>query len=211
MASPASARPRQEERRVKQNIRPYDIAMSDELRAAVMERRRNPDGRLLPTRVERRGNTEIMAYPWADMKLGDFFFVPLRGQKPGPLSVRLRQAAARRDWELTIIQRNNGTEPSLRVCLTLLDVSDIKGKAQQYHDAKRITYSDGKWSGTRKARYRRSQGTPKLKVITMVEEPVITQPQQVEPEPVEVDATLSSDYDRGRVIRERLAALGIKP
>jgi hypothetical protein len=90
------------------------------LRAAVRERRKNPDGRQLHPTVTMRGNTEVLSYPWAELKLGDFFFVPLRGQKPGPMSVRLRQVAARRDWELTIVQWKEGTEHGLRVCLTLL-------------------------------------------------------------------------------------------
>ena len=194
------------------NDRPYDVAMSDELRAAVRERRKHPDGLMHPVKVEMRGNTEIQAYPWDKMKLGDFFIVPLRGQKPGPLSVRFRQAAARRDWEITIVQVVYGTEPSLRVCLTLLDVSELKKKAQQHHGARGIRYSDGRWTETRKARYRRTKGQPKLKVIAapVVEEPVVV-PIVTEPEelPVEQDATLSPDYDRAQVLRERLAALGI--
>jgi hypothetical protein len=161
-----------------------------------------------------RGNTEVLSYPWAELSLGDFFFVPLRGQKPGPMSVRLRQVAARRDWELTIVQWKEGTEHGLRVCLTLFDVSEVKAKAQHHHGARNIRYCDGKWSGTRKARYRRTKGQPKLRVVAApveaepASEPVITEPER---QPVEIDATLSPEYDRGAVIRERLAALGIKP
>lgn len=200
---------------VKQSERLYDIALSDELRIAVRERRKNPDGQQLYPKITMRGNTEVLSYPWAEMSLGDFFFVPLRGQKPGPMSVRLRQVAARKDWELTIVQWKDGTETVLRVCLTLFDVSEVKAKAQAHHGARGIRYSDGKWGATRKARYRRAKGTPKLCVVSSpvsrVEReapPIVTEPEQ---QAVGVDASLSPEYDREKVVRERLAALGIKP
>lgn len=195
--------------------RPYDVAMSPELRVAVRERRINPDGQLRPTKIEMRGDTEILTYPWDQMKLGDFFYVPLRGRKAEPLSVRLRQAAARRDWELTIVQWKNGTEPVLRVCLTLLDVSAIKRKAQAHHDARGIRFGDGKWSATRKARYRRAKGTPELRVVssTVVEKveeaaPVVSEPEQLD---LGEDLSLSPTYDRDAVVRQRLQSLGISP
>lgn len=204
---------------MKANERPYDIAMSDEARVAVRARRAFPSGRCLFPRVTMRGDTEVLHYPWDEMALGDFFFVPLRGQKPGAMSIRLRQAAARRDWELTIVQWKEGSEHGLRVSLTLFDVSEYKAKAQHHHGAKNIRYSDGKWSETRKARYRRHKGSPKLRVVKAPREKphqerdsgpthqIVTGPEQ---KPVEIDASLSPNYDRAAVIKERLAALGIK-
>lgn len=198
--------------------RPYDCAIPEELRAAVKSRRQSPEGRQLKIKIVRRGNTEVFSYPWGEMQLGDFFFVPIRDNDPQKLKIRFRQVAARRDWELTCIKWLVGKKPMLRVCLSLLDVSETKRKAQQHHDVRHLRYSDGQWSNTRKARYLRTKGTPKLKLIS--EKVVMVDPKLVREavidhfapvtEPASIDATLLPNYDRDQIVRDRLIALGIK-
>lgn len=208
--------------------RPYDVALPAELRQIVRSRRQYPDGQRLEPTITFRGKTEIYAYPWARMGLGDWFFVPLRGTRKENLAVRFRQVAARKDWELTIVSCREGTEDGLRVSLTLHDVSLVKKKAQVHHGVDRITYSDGKWTGTRKARYKPNPKKSKPAVVNLPflvadQTPIaakvnirrtprtptlhiVPEPEQL---PVETDVSLSPGYDRDKVIRERLAKLGI--
>lgn len=188
--------------------RPYDVAMSPVLRDAVTARRAHPDGELLNLRFTQRGTTRCYSYPWDTMKLGDFFLVPMKGQKYEALSVRFRQAAARRDWELTIVRVERDGEPHLRVCLTLVGVRALKEKAQHYHGVEGIRFSDGKWSETRKRRYEpvgapKRRGGPKVP-LHLVDASGGTSPAHDGP----VDATLSPDYDRAAILKQRLKAAG---
>lgn len=200
------------------HIRSYDIAMSDILRMAVVARRLNPDGELLEVGVKQVGTKRMHSYPWERMKLGDFFFVPLNGNKYGALQVRFRQAAARRDWELAIVTVPHNGADHLRVCLTLTGVRALKEKAQQYHGIP-MSSSDGQWSKARKCRHQagkvarrgRSKSTGARGGARPTEAPPGPPDTPGDAPPVhgEVDATLSPTYDREAVMRERLKQLGV--
>lgn len=199
--------------------RPYDRFMSDVVRQSAMLRREAPDGVRHSLRVSTRGPSkeEHYEYPWAKMKLGDYFVVPLRGRRSDALAVRFRQAAAQRDWELAIARVDVDGEPHLRVCLTVVDVSKYKRPAQ-------IPQSDGKWLAQRKLRYQRKKaaapssssgrtsdfesgnGGSNPPEGTTIGDNIVTFPEQ---QSVVEDESLSPNYDRGEVIKRRLAALGI--
>lgn len=188
------------------HIRPYDIAMSNTLRDAVTQRRLHPDGELLRVGAIQRGSTRCYSYPWDWMKLGDFFFVPLRGQKYSAFNVRFRQVAARRDWELTVIQVERDGEIQVRVCLTYIGVRALKEKAQHHHGVDGIRYGDGQWLATRRRR-RESPSRP-----TRAARPTKTPPRLVEaPRDTspgrDVGLTLLPDYDRDAIMAARIKAL----
>lgn len=183
------------------HTRPYDDQMPEIVRNAAVARRKLPDGVCHPVRLTTRGlkQEEHYEYPWDRMKLGDYFLVPLRGRKTEALAVRFRQMAARKDWELSIVRVEHLGEPHLRVCLTVLDVSQYRGQK-----------SDGRWLDQRKQRYQQNKNKPKCppKLTIVPKHPL----EEIRPEKVEavaMDATLSSEYDREKIVRERLAALGI--
>lgn len=191
----------------------YDVALDDDLREKVRSRRAAPDGRQLETSAAIQGGRRVTVYPWAAMRLGDFFFVPLLDRKPGHLGVRLRQAAARRDWELTITPWDlpNG-EKGIRVALTLTGVNAVKKRAITDYGVKGLSFCDGRWSETRKRRYHAAKGrtrpvrSPDRRMLVDEDRPLavdaaIRQSQQV-------DATAQPGYDRAAILRERLSQLG---
>lgn len=198
--------------------RPYDVAMAPDLRAAVKERRKNPDGKLLPVKVTGGPDNERFEYPWAEMRLGDFFFVPLRGRAPDKVAVRFRQVAARRDWELSISTHDRDKEPCLRVVLSLLDVAAIKKRAQTL-GTEGIRISDGRWQRTRMLRYHEQKAAPakvqksKLpKNVIPLHPKLVHASDQGSPAPeLGVDATLSPDYNRDAIMADRIAKLQGSP
>lgn len=205
--------------------RPYDVAMSDDYRAAVQKRRDNPTGvELEVKRVRRRGQL-ISIYPFKNMLLGDFFYVPV----PEHLTrdsfvIRFRQAAARHNMELTIVDWKIGKDKQrgLRVAYTCGDIAALKKKAQQ--KVRGIRISDGKWLEARRTRdkqrraeakrtkappYARHLG-PRQKPIPVAQAPEDDAPLAFElaiAEKTETDATEGPGYDRAAVLAARLAAL----
>lgn len=203
--------------------RVYDVAMAPALLAAVRARRDTPDGQERRVTWARRGGKQVASYPWAEMRLGDFFFVPLLGRIKSSLDVRLRQAAVRRDWELTIVDWEIGEDktPGIRVTLSCTGVKALKKKAQHHHGVKGIRYSDGKWSATRAARFQKRKDDEGRLVPAVRLEPAPSPPgfdAQDEGAPLPVDAAIASavetdvsaqpGYDRAAILRERLARLG---
>jgi len=197
--------------------RPYDLAMAPGFLEQVRQRRLNPTGELLD--VRHTGPTgQRLLYPWDQMKLGDFFFVPILGRRVAALQVRFRQVAARRDWELTVIRVNRNGQPHLRVCLTCVEVGALKKKAKHYHGVTGLPVSDGRWAAARALRWRRVVASSQPRLVPATPLPAPPPAAHDDPSPahddvirdgVIRDATLSPDYDRAAVMRERLRALGV--
>lgn len=196
---------------MKPNRRPYDVAMDDSFRFLTHKRRENPDGVERQVTRARRSGVTINKYPWDEMLLGDYFYVHLGNNRREAFDVRIRQVALRRNWEITTKawEMADGS-PGVRVALTCLDVDKLKMKAKVHH-GKEIKVTDGKWSETRKARYRAKRALPTPRPGKLIKKPAAPQETAL---PVDVaiatappDPTGLPGYDRAAVMRERLAKL----
>lgn len=191
----------------------YDAAMDKRLLAATRARRECPDGRELRVETAVRGKTRVSLYPWDKMQLGDFFIVPTMGRPRTHFDVRFRQAANRRDWELTITPWGIGSNktPGLRVALTCIGITELKRKAQHHHGIKGIRYSDGRWPAARAARFQRQQRLrdnppPKLPDrVVLKDDPPLAVDAAIAV--AETDPTADPGYNRAAILRERLAKL----
>lgn len=149
--------------------RPYDVAIPTEQRLKVIERRRSPDGLPHPVPEVRRGSQRVYSYPWSKLQIGDFFIVRAEGRSVKAMKVAFYQAAARHDYEVVVSEIVHEGIPSLRVTLTVIGVNRYKAIAEDKHDAKGVTYSDGRWKARRRE-YRQAKNPAKTKVDPKNEE-----------------------------------------
>lgn len=133
--------------------RAYDAGIPHAILVEARERRVNPTGVEHPVETRLRGDKEIQKFPWKKLELGDFFFARILGNEKS-LRIQFHQAAARHDFELTVVKMEIDGNFYLRVTVSLLDVLQYKKRARG-KGARNIGFSDGRWRRRREAEYKR--------------------------------------------------------
>lgn len=187
--------------------RPYDIAMSDELREQVRARRVDPDGEPRPVQRMKRGNQIVQKYPWDKLLIGDFFTAPLNGCRFDTAANKMYQMARVRDIEIAVRRWEVDGEPGIRVTCVLNEIRALKFKARDHHNAN-VQIHDRKAYLKRRAKeqqasYRRRRDKPPATPVPVTE----TKPAKFKPVILDPDAAIAIPDDKLGDARAKLMAL----
>lgn len=119
-------------------LRPWDRAMSKPQLEKAKRIRESPTGVERKVKTIMRGTEAVKIYPWAEMKEGDFFVVPMRyGDEFERRSYKntFRAAACRYDYEIQVLSwlvNVRGEEKKgLRVTMVQHGLAELKRKAAE--------------------------------------------------------------------------------
>lgn len=102
-------------------FRPYDPFLGTAAREKAVRCRISPDGLEVP--VPRPSATGTIRYPWDALALGDYFLAPIGSRSPRAMIAGFRQAAARRDYEISVTRIDDPRAGGVfRVCLSAIGV-----------------------------------------------------------------------------------------
>jgi hypothetical protein len=108
--------------------RPYDRFLHPRQREHAVRLRVHPDGVCRP--VSKIGLYNQRRYPWSSLLLGDYFIAPLGFCSEKAMATGIRQAAARRDYEVSIARViDDDGRDCLRVTLSAIGVLAAMRKA----------------------------------------------------------------------------------
>ena len=112
--------------------RPYDRFMGSRALKKAHKLRINPDGACHSVKWKTISTGIIPIYPWKKMLLGDYFLVPIRDKSTSSMKVAMLQAAARYDYELSVVRAFDSKKvPCLRVTLSAIGVRIARWRAFQ--------------------------------------------------------------------------------
>lgn len=149
-----------------------------------------------------RAGVRVQAYPWDKLLLGDFFVTPILGSK-NALITTFRQAAARRDIEVTIRPWvDSEGRQCIRVCKIQENIRAVKRKASKIIGTE-LPVSDGQWKERRHKTRRIRHGVEQDDRPTPTDAPTgpVTEP----PVPVTEAQIAPLGYNRSERLREAQA------
>lgn len=192
------------------NTRPYDIAMSPDLREQVRARRLDPDGEPRLVQKMKRGNQIVQKYPWDKLLLGDFFVARLNGCRYDTAANKMYQMARVRDIEIAVRRWEVDGEPGIRVTFVLGGIRELKLKARNHHNAKvpihdRTAYLKRR-AKEQQASYRRRREKPPAVPVAEIVKPPKAKPVILDPDAAVAKGDAETLDARARLMQLRKQA-----